>query len=104
VIRELKTFGIEKPHLAVTMLNPLSGKDKFAEIIIMHPDQGQVTTKLLEFERGVALHGGMPVPIATPAHRSAFGRAGENRAVAMAILWAFPIVCHQSSVNGQHTK
>ena len=137
--RELKTFGLEKPHLAVSALNPHGGeggmfgteeiqeiapaiqwaqrdgidaegpfpadtifrrveKDKFDGIINMYHDQGQVATKLLGFERGVTLHGGMPVPITTPAHGTAFGRAGENRANASAIVRAFQIVC-QLAVN-----
>ena len=136
--RELKTFGLEKPHLAVSALNPHGGeggmfgteeieeiapairraqedgiyvegpfpadtifrrveKDKFDGIINMFHDQGQVATKLLGFERGVTLHGGMPVPITTPAHGTAFGRAGENRADATAIVRAFQIVCQLGS-------
>jgi 4-hydroxythreonine-4-phosphate dehydrogenase len=138
--RELKIFGIEKPHLAVTALNPHGGeggmfgseeiteiipaiqkaqadgiyaegpfpadtifrrveKDKIDGIISMYHDQGQVATKLLGFERGVTLHGGMPVPITTPAHGTAFGRAGENRAEATAILRAFHIVCQLAKNN-----
>ncbi|MBD3305963.1 4-hydroxythreonine-4-phosphate dehydrogenase PdxA [candidate division KSB3 bacterium] len=131
---ELQAFGLEKPHLAVTALNPHAGeggmfgreeidvitpaieqareagiyvdgpfpadtifrrveKDNFNGIISMYHDQGQVATKLLGFERGVTLHGGMPIPITTPAHGTAYGRAGENRASAEAMIRAFEIGC-----------
>jgi len=132
--RELKSFGLARPHLAVTALNPHAGEgglcgteeidqigpaiqeaqaagvyadgpfaadtifrrvemDKIDGIISMYHDQGQVATKLLGFERGVTFHGGMPVPITTPAHGTAFGRAGENRADSGAITRAFQVVC-----------
>ena len=83
---------VEGPFPADTVFRRVE-KDKFDGIINMYHDQGQVATKLLGFERGVTLHGGMPVPITTPAHGTAFGRAGENRADATAIIRAFQIVC-----------
>src|SRR6266487_7113951 len=37
-------------------------------VLSMYHDQGQIALKLLGFERGVTILGGLPVPIATPAH------------------------------------
>jgi 4-hydroxythreonine-4-phosphate dehydrogenase len=34
--------------------------------------------KLMGFERGVTLHGGLPVPVTTPASGSAFDIAGKG--------------------------
>jgi 4-hydroxythreonine-4-phosphate dehydrogenase len=50
----------------------------FDAVVTMYHDQGQIATKLLGFERGVTLHGGLPVPIATPAHGTAFDIAGKG--------------------------
>ena len=58
-------------------------------VVTMYHDQGQVAIKLLGFERGVTVQGGLPVPIATPAHGTAFDIVGQNKANAEAIVQAF---------------
>jgi 4-hydroxy-L-threonine phosphate dehydrogenase PdxA len=44
------------------------------------------------FWRGVTVHGGLPVPIATPAHGTAFDIHGQGRADVGATQKAFDIV------------
>lgn len=68
-------------------------QEGFSGIVSMYHDQGQIATKLLGFDKGVTLHGGMPIPITTPAHGTAFGRAGEGRANPDAMVRAFQIAC-----------
>ncbi len=68
-------------------------KEGYQGVVSMYHDQGQIATKLLGFDKGVTLHGGMPVPITTPAHGTAFGRAGEGRANPEAMIRAFQIAC-----------
>ncbi|MDF1591059.1 MAG: 4-hydroxythreonine-4-phosphate dehydrogenase PdxA [Desulfobacterales bacterium] len=68
-------------------------REGFRGVVSMYHDQGQIATKLLGFDKGVTLHGGMPVPITTPAHGTAFGRAGEGRANPEAMIRAFKIAC-----------
>ena len=58
----------------------------------MYHDQGQIATKLLGFDRGVTVHGGLPIPITTPAHGTAFDIAGQGKANPQAIQNAFDIV------------
>ena len=58
-------------------------------IVTMYHDQGQVAVKLLGFERGVTVQGGLPVPITTPAHGTAFDIAGQGKANAEAMTQAF---------------
>jgi 4-hydroxythreonine-4-phosphate dehydrogenase len=58
-------------------------------IVTMYHDQGQVAVKLLGFERGVTVQGGMPVPITTPAHGTAFDITGQGKANAEAMTQAF---------------
>ena len=58
-------------------------------IVTMYHDQGQVAVKLLGFERGVTVAGGLPVPITTPAHGTAFDIVGQGKANAEAMTKAF---------------
>ena len=52
----------------------------FDAVVSMYHDQGQIAMKLMGFERGVTLHGGLPVPVATPASGSAYDIAGRGLA------------------------
>jgi 4-hydroxythreonine-4-phosphate dehydrogenase len=49
-------------------------------VVTMYHDQGQIAIKLLGFDQGVSVLAGLPVPITTPAHGTAFDIAGQNRA------------------------
>jgi len=48
--------------------------------VSMYHDQGQIAIKLLGFQMGVSTIAGLPFPIATPAHGTAFDIAGRNKA------------------------
>ena len=50
----------------------------FDAVVSMYHDQGQIAMKLMGFEKGVTLHGGLPVPVTTPASGSAFDIAGQG--------------------------
>ena len=58
-------------------------------VVTMYHDQGQVAVKLLGFERGVTVAGGLPVPITTPAHGTAFDITGQGKANEEAMTQAF---------------
>lgn len=53
-------------------------KGEFSGIVTMFHDQGQIATKLLGFDRGVTVAGGLPIAIATPAHGTAHDIAGRG--------------------------
>jgi 4-hydroxythreonine-4-phosphate dehydrogenase len=53
-------------------------KGEFAGVVTMYHDQGQIATKLLGFDRGVTVSGGLPIVIATPAHGTAHDIAGKG--------------------------
>ncbi len=53
-------------------------KGEFQGIVIMYHDQGQVATKLLGFDQGVTIQGGLSVVATTPAHGTAFDIAGKG--------------------------
>lgn len=48
--------------------------------VSMYHDQGQIAIKLLGFHMGVSTLSGLPFPMATPAHGTAFDIVGQNRA------------------------
>jgi 4-hydroxythreonine-4-phosphate dehydrogenase len=49
-------------------------------VVTMYHDQGQIAMKLIGFDRGVTVQGGLPVPITTPAHGTAFDIVGTRSA------------------------
>jgi 4-hydroxy-L-threonine phosphate dehydrogenase PdxA len=62
-------------------------------VVTMYHDQGQIAMKLMGFERGVTVHGGLPVPITTPAHGTAYDIAGLGKANPGAMVNAFELAC-----------
>ena len=52
----------------------------FDGIVTMYHDQGQIAMKLIGFDSGVTVQGGLPISIATPAHGTAFDLVGQNKA------------------------
>lgn len=62
-------------------------------VVTMYHDQGQIALKLMGFDRGVTVHGGLPFPITTPAHGSAFDIAGLGKADCGATTAAFEVAC-----------
>jgi 4-hydroxythreonine-4-phosphate dehydrogenase len=62
-------------------------------IITMYHDQGQIALKLMGFDRGVTVQGGIPFPVTTPAHGTAFDIAGTGVADVGATRAAFDIAC-----------
>ena len=62
-------------------------------VVTMYHDQGQIAIKLLGFDQGVSLLAGLPVPITTPAHGTAFDIAGQNKANIAPARNAFMMAC-----------
>jgi 4-hydroxythreonine-4-phosphate dehydrogenase len=63
----------------------------FDAVVSMYHDQGQIAMKLMGFERGVTLHGGLPVPVATSASGSAFDIAGKGVATIEGLQHGFDL-------------
>jgi 4-hydroxythreonine-4-phosphate dehydrogenase len=68
-------------------------KGLYDAVVTMYHDQGQIALKLMGFDRGVTVQGGLPVPITTPAHGTAFDIEGEGRADVGAMKEAFLLAC-----------
>jgi 4-hydroxythreonine-4-phosphate dehydrogenase len=57
-------------------------KGAFDAVLTMYHDQGQIATKLVGFDIGVTVAAGLPYPITTPEHGTAFDIAGKGIAKA----------------------
>jgi 4-hydroxythreonine-4-phosphate dehydrogenase len=68
-------------------------------IVTMYHDQGQIAMKLMGFERGVTVQGGLPIPITTPAHGTAYDIAGQGKANAGAMKNAFALACRMGEAR-----
>ena len=73
---------------------------EFDSVVTMYHDQGQIAMKLKGFERGVTVVGGMPYPIATPAHGTAFNIAGKGTAKTTAFESALKLVVRMTANTG----
>jgi 4-hydroxythreonine-4-phosphate dehydrogenase len=62
-------------------------------VVTMYHDQGQIAMKLMGFDRGVTVQGGLPIPITTPAHGTAFDIVGKGVANPEALRQAFLLAC-----------
>ena len=69
---------------------------EYDAVVTMYHDQGQIAIKLLGFDRGVSVLAGLPVPLTTPAHGTAFDIAGQNRANPVPALNAFTMCVNMS--------
>jgi 4-hydroxythreonine-4-phosphate dehydrogenase len=83
-----KGFAVEGPWPADTVWLRARRGD-YDVVLTMYHDQGQIALKLLGFERGVTILGGMPVPITTPAHGTAYDIQGKGIADPSATIQAF---------------
>lgn len=53
-------------------------QEAYLGVVSMYHDQCQIATKLLGFDEGVTFFGGLPFPITTPAHGTAYDIAGKG--------------------------
>jgi 4-hydroxy-L-threonine phosphate dehydrogenase PdxA len=65
-------------------------------IVTMYHDQGQIAMKLMGFEKGVTVQGGLPVIVTTPAHGTAYDIAGQGVANVGAMRNAFRLACEMA--------
>jgi len=68
-------------------------------VVTMYHDQGQIAIKLMGFDRGVTVAGGLPIPVTTPAHGTAFDIAGQNRANVSATRQAFDLLVRMATTH-----
>jgi 4-hydroxythreonine-4-phosphate dehydrogenase len=74
---------------------------EFDAIVTMYHDQGQIAIKLMGFSQGVTVQGGLPIPITTPAHGTAYDIAGQGKANVDATANAFEIAARMGRARLQ---
>lgn len=85
-------YPVEGPFPADTIF--IKARDgEYDAIVTMYHDQGQIAIKLMGFKQGVTVQGGLPIPITTPAHGTAFDIAGTGNADVNPTRNAFTIAC-----------
>jgi 4-hydroxythreonine-4-phosphate dehydrogenase len=53
-------------------------KEGFQAVLTMYHDQGQIAMKMMGFDKGVTMMGGLPFALCTPAHGTAYDIAGKG--------------------------
>jgi 4-hydroxythreonine-4-phosphate dehydrogenase len=96
-IEKARTSGAEvKGPFPADTLFIAARRGDFDGVVTMYHDQGQIALKLLGFDRGVTLAGGLPAVITTPAHGTAFDIAGKGIADVGALREAFSVAVRMS--------
>ena len=89
-------------YLCCNQIPPVGGKPScmtFDAVQTLFHDQGQIAIKMMGFERGVTVLSGLPVPLCTPAHGTAYDIAGQGIANVEAARQAFHVACDMGARN-----
>ena len=70
---------------------------EYDAVVTMYHDQGQIAIKLLGFDKGVSVLAGLPVPVTTPAHGTAYDIAGLSKANVVPAKNAFAMCLNMAS-------
>jgi 4-hydroxythreonine-4-phosphate dehydrogenase len=97
-IDRAKAEGIDArgPYPADTIFLAAKRGD-FDAVVTMYHDQGQIAMKLMGFDRGVTVLGGLPVPVATCAHGTAYDIVGRNVANPVPLANAFNLAVEMAA-------
>ncbi len=102
-VAEAKALGlrVEGPFPSDTVF--LRARDgHYDAVLTMFHDQGQIAIKLLGFDKGVTVLAGLPVPITTPAHGTAYDIAGTAKANPEPTRRAFAMACALAAAQRAH--
>lgn len=68
-------------------------KEKYDMVITLYHDQGQIAIKLQNFMHCVTVSAGLPHPITTPAHGTAYDIAGKGSCISTPFEDAYDLCC-----------
>lgn len=92
IAKEIDGINVDGPFPSDTLF--IAAKNgQYDGVVTMYHDQGQIALKLMGFDLGVTVQGGLPVPIATPAHGTAYPIVGQKKANLGPTQRAFEIAC-----------
>ena len=92
-------FAVDGPYPADTVFVRAMNGD-FDAVVTMYHDQGQIAMKLMGFGRGVTVQGGLPIPVTTPGHGTAYDIVGRGIAGLESTRQAFHIACRMGTLSG----
>jgi 4-hydroxythreonine-4-phosphate dehydrogenase len=95
-------FDVSGPHPADTVF-VTALKGGYHAVLTMYHDQGQIAMKLMGFERGVTMLGGLPFPVCTPAHGTAYDIAGKGIANPLASEEAVLLAARTAGAPGNRS-
>lgn len=99
-VEKIRAMGIDAdgPYPADTIF--VKARDgAFDAVVTMYHDQGQIAMKLMGFNKGVTVSGGLPVAIATPASGTAFDIVGQGVADPEGMRQAFFLTCRMAEAR-----
>ncbi len=101
-IERAKAEGIDaRGPLPADTIFIAAQRGDFDAVVTMYHDQGQIAMKLLGFDRGVTVLGGLPVPVATCAHGTAYDIVGRNVANPVPLANAFGLAVEMAARPGK---
>jgi 4-hydroxy-L-threonine phosphate dehydrogenase PdxA len=98
-----KGIKVQGPYPSDTIFLQKS-RQNYDGIVTMYHDQGQIAIKMLGFDGGVSVQGGLPVVISTPAHGTAFDIVGKNVANVTSSQNALNVAMNIASRRGTRPK
>lgn len=97
---QAKGYDVAGPFPADTIFDR-AFNGQFDMVVTLYHDQGQIALKTKGFREGVTVSGGLPIPLVTPAHGTAFGKAGKGTVDVGATINALAVCVRMSR---QHKK
>jgi 4-hydroxythreonine-4-phosphate dehydrogenase len=89
---------VEGP-LPADIVFPKVRNEGYNGVVTMYHDQGLIALKLLDFERGATVHGGLPLITTTTVHGTAFDIVGQGKASTGSLEQAFKVACQMAKVK-----
>ena len=74
----------------------LALQGRFNSVLSLYHDQGHIATKTLDFERTIAITGGMPILRTSVDHGTAFDIAGTGKVSAVSMIEAILLAAKYS--------
>jgi 4-hydroxythreonine-4-phosphate dehydrogenase len=79
-------------------------KEGYHAVLTMYHDQGQIAMKMMGFDKGVTMMGGLPFALCTPAHGTAYDIAGKGIADIGATREALLLAARMAARQRQASK
>ncbi len=76
-VAQKEGINVKGPYSSDIVFHKALIEKEFDSVVTMYHDQGQIALKLIGFEGGITVAGGLPIPIVTCGHGTAYDIAGK---------------------------